>query len=349
MRKMLWFVAALAVGSVVGFACGTPAPKCSVASCAGCCSTDGTCQAGTTGMACGSQGNACVACSLTGSCVAGVCMGGTGTGGGSATGGGSTAGGSAGGSSAGGAAAGGSAAGGSAAGGSAAGGVAGGATAGGSTAGGSAGGGTGGGMMLMFDAGMPPSVAITFAANCNAAQPCGGALPGLWHYQSFCVEDAIFSRLLNACGGATQTQILDRSGTARGAVFFTSTQMGRSVSGAVDFSLSTVNSTCVNGFMGIGGCTQLPTLLAQAGVTGTCALSLPDGGASATTCTCDLTFPFNDQATEDYTTAGNTITTPRGRTFDYCVQGQSMTYEETTPASVMGIARDPGVSTLAKQ
>lgn len=339
MRKMFWFVAALAVGSVVGFACGTPAPKCSVASCAGCCSTDGTCQGGNTTTACGSQGNACVACPLTGSCVAGACMAGSGTGGGSA----------AGGSAAGGSAAGGSAAGGSAAGGSAAGGSAAGGSAAGGTAGGSTAGGAGGGMMLMFDAGMPANVAITFAANCNASNPCGGALPGLWHYQSFCVEDAIFSRLLSACGGATQTQILNRSGTARGAVFFNATQMARSVSGAVDFSLSTVNSTCVNGFMGIGGCTQLPTLLAQAGVTGTCALSLPDGGASTSTCTCNLTFPFNDQATEDYTTAGNTITTPRGRTFDYCVQGTSMTYEETTPASIMGIARDPGVSTLAKQ
>jgi hypothetical protein len=341
MRNMFWLVAALAVGSTVGFACGSPAPKCSVASCAGCCSMDGTCQGGNTGMACGAQGNACVACAPTGSCVAGVCMAGSsGTGGGSATGGGSTAGGSA----AGGAAAGGSAAGGSAAGGSATGGG----RAGGSAGGGNTGG-AGGGMMLMFDAGMPANVAITFAANCNASNPCGGALPGLWHYQSFCVEDAIFSRLLSACGGATQTQILNRSGTARGAIFFNATQMARSVSGAVDFSLSTVNPTCVNGFGGIGGCTQLPTLLAQAGVTGTCALSLPDGGASTSTCTCNLTFPFNDQATEDYTTAGNTITTPRGRTFDYCVQGTSMTYEETTPPSVTNIARDPGVSTLGKQ
>lgn len=204
-------------------------------------------------------------------------------------------------------------------------------------------------MMLMFDAGMPPSVAISFAQNCNAVQPCGGALPGLWHYQSFCVEDSIFSRLVNLCGGASQTSILNRTGTARGAVFFTPTQMGRSVTGVVDFSLSTVSSTCVNGFMGIGGCTQLPAVAAQAGVSGTCSLSFPDGGPSTTTCTCQLTFPFNDQATEDYTSAGNVITTPRGRTFEYCVQGQTMTYEETTPASVMGIARDPGVSTLGKQ
>lgn len=201
----------------------------------------------------------------------------------------------------------------------------------------------------MFDAGMPPQVAISFAATCAAAQPCGGALPGLWHYQSVCVEDAIFTRLQNLCGGATQSSVNDRSGTARGAVFFTANQMARQVSGRVDFSMSTTNSTCVNGFMGFGGCANLPTLLGNAGVQGTCALELADGGASTSTCTCRLSFAFNDQATDTYTVSGNVITTAGNRTFEYCVQGTSMTYEETTPASVTNIARDPGVSTLSKQ
>ncbi|MBL8934344.1 MAG: hypothetical protein JNM69_07315 [Archangium sp.] len=332
MQKTLVFVAALAVGSVVGFACGTPAPaKCSVASCAGCCASDGSCQAGNTASACGTQGNACTACSAAQTCTIGACMTTTGTGGGSA----------AGGSAAGGAAAGGAAtAGGSSAGGAAAGGRAGGAAGGGSA---------GGNVMLMFDAGMPPEVNISFATTCAASQPCGGALPGLWHYGSVCVEDAIFARLQQLCGGANQTQILDRSGTARGAVFFNATQMARSVNGRVDFTLTTTNSTCVTGFMGLGGCANLPALAANAGVMGTCALELPDGGASASTCTCHLRFPFNDQATDTYTTSGNVITTAGNRTFEYCVQGNTMTYEETTPTSVMNIARDPGVSTLSKQ
>ena len=327
MQKTMVFVAALAVVSVVGFACGTPTPaKCSVASCAGCCASDGSCQAGNTSAACGTQGNACSACSSAQTCTIGACM--TGTGGGSA----------AGGSAGGGAAAGGSA---TAGGSSSAGGAA--------SAGGRAGGGTGGGSTFMFDAGMPPEVNISFATTCAASQPCGGALPGLWHYGSVCVEDAIFSRLQQICGGATQTQILERSGTARGAVFFDATQMARSVSGRVDFTLSTTNSNCVTGFMGFGGCSNLAALAGNAGVMGTCALELPDGGASSSTCTCHLRFPFNDQATDTYTTAGNVITTAGNRTFEYCVQGTTMTYEETTPTSVMNIARDPGVSTLSKQ
>jgi hypothetical protein len=138
----------------------------------------------------------------------------------------------------------------------------------------------------MFDAGMPPAVAITFAATCNSANPCGGNTVGLWHYQQVCIEDAIFGQIQRACGGATQTQILNRSGTARGAVLFDATTMARQVTGSVDFGMTTTANLCVNGFMGLGGCNQLVAAFGAAGVrgvTGTCALELPDGGPSATT------------------------------------------------------------------
>jgi hypothetical protein len=200
----------------------------------------------------------------------------------------------------------------------------------------------------MFDAGMPPTVPITFASNCNAVQACGGALPGLWHYGSVCIEDTAFGRIQQLCGGAAQTQILNKVGSASGAVLFTNNQMARAVRGSVNFTATTTNTTCVVGFMGFG-CTSLPALLGQAGITGTCSLSLPDGGASSNTCTCDLSFAFNDMASETYTAANNVITTGSNRTFEYCVAGTTLTYEETTPPSVMNIARDPGVSTLSRQ
>jgi hypothetical protein len=191
-------------------------------------------------------------------------------------------------------------------------------------------------------------VPITFATNCNAVQPCGGALPGLWHYGSVCIEDSAFGRIQQLCGGAAMTQILNKAGTASGAVLFTSNQMARSVRGNVGFTATTTSATCVMGFGGFG-CSSLPSLLGTAGIQGTCSLSLLDGGPSATTCTCDLTFAFNDNATETYTASGNVITTGSSRTFEYCVAGTTLTYEETTPTSVMNIARDPGVSTLSRQ
>ena len=193
--------------------------------------------------------------------------------------------------------------------------------------------------MLVFDAGTPPTVNLTFAATCLAPAPCGGAVQGLWHYQDFCIEDGIFNNLVSRCGGATQTQVLNRSGTAQGAVFFSPTQMGRQVSGAVDFTLFTTNSSCVQ------GCSFLPALLTSFGIAGTCASGQPDGGPGG--CSCSMRYPFNDVSTETYSLSGNVISTTTNRTFNYCVQGTSMTYKETT--STTGIAKDPGISTLARQ
>jgi hypothetical protein len=196
---------------------------------------------------------------------------------------------------------------------------------------------------------LPPTVPITFAATCTSPAACGGAVPGLWHYQNVCIEDGLLGRAQQLCGGAAQTQIFDKMGTARGAIFFTDTQVARSIAATIDFSLTTTNSTCVNGIAGVGGCTNLPSLLANAGITGTCALALPDGGASASTCTCTLHLSVNDQVNDTYTVANNTITTGGNRTFEYCVQGTSMTHKETTPTSATSLRRDPGISTLSKQ
>lgn len=205
----------------------------------------------------------------------------------------------------------------------------------------------------MFDAGTPPEISVTFASNCNAVQPCGGdpstGREGLWEYSGVCVEDSVFNQFISICGGATQTQVYDKVGVARGAVLFTTQQMARSVTGQVDFKVTTINNQCVNGFMGLGGCAQLPALLMnRGGITAQCALAFPDGGASTTSCTCELWFAFADQASEDYARSGNVLTTSTARTFEYCVQPQQLVYEETTPTTVMRPTRDPGVSTLRK-
>jgi hypothetical protein len=74
--------------------CGTQ-PICGPTNCDGCCDASGTCQAGTTTVACGAQGSTCEACSGA-SCFAGACIpaggsGGGGGGGSSGVGGGNTA------------------------------------------------------------------------------------------------------------------------------------------------------------------------------------------------------------------------------------------------------------------
>lgn len=99
-----WFVGAFCVGFLFALApaCGGAPPKCGVATCSGCCDSNGTCQPGFHLSACGANGNSCIMCTTTQLCSAGFCTGaggggggtgGTGGGGGGAGGGGGTGGG----------------------------------------------------------------------------------------------------------------------------------------------------------------------------------------------------------------------------------------------------------------
>ncbi len=68
---------------VVSVGCSGPASQCTASTCGGCCDSAGICQLGSTAQACGTFGQACVACGLGLSCNAGFCSGGAGGGGGS--------------------------------------------------------------------------------------------------------------------------------------------------------------------------------------------------------------------------------------------------------------------------
>jgi hypothetical protein len=80
MRLHLVVPAALALSLA---ACSPPAAVCSPATCAtGCCDASGTCQSGSSNLACGAAGAACVSCDLGATCTFGQCASLTGTGGG---------------------------------------------------------------------------------------------------------------------------------------------------------------------------------------------------------------------------------------------------------------------------
>jgi hypothetical protein len=62
---------------------------------------------------------------------------------------------------------------------------------------------------------------------------------------------------------------------------------------------------------------------------------------TAAGCDCDVGDSTNDDTTDAYTTAGNTLTSG-ARTFDYCVNGNDIEYQETTAKAV------PALFTLTK-
>ena len=96
---MRHFPAFALVAGIVALAAPScsPAPRCTVANCGGCCTDQGVCARGDTAAACGKGGSMCSTCTGSSSCMAGACSmgsgGGTGTGGNTGVGGGSGTGG----------------------------------------------------------------------------------------------------------------------------------------------------------------------------------------------------------------------------------------------------------------
>lgn len=98
MRTSLLLLAALAFSCGSGGGGGTGGgagggggamARCNTGNCAGCCDSNDVCQLGQSSTACGTSGNACLACGTGLACASGVCVAsGTGGGGGSGTGGG---------------------------------------------------------------------------------------------------------------------------------------------------------------------------------------------------------------------------------------------------------------------
>jgi hypothetical protein len=333
-------LSAAATFGALSSACGTPAPKCSVANCTGCCDSSGACVQPVTAAQCGASGNACIACSSGATCDLGVCKGGSGTGGGAGTGGGSATGGGA-------ATGGGSATGGGAASGGGSG-TGGGAASGGGTAtgGGSAtGGGTatgGGGGATSFDAGLvtlddggtavPPTIALTFAASCGTVNRCPGNELGTWVYTAGCIEDSAFSALGGPLAqvGCSAT-FANKSGSIAGSVRFDGASVTRTVVGAVSTTMTASGTACVFGCSNVAG--YFP-----AGISGTCALN-----AGGTACVCDLSIDIGEAGAQTYQwTADGGLALGSGETFDACIMGSSLQFRETTQGAL------PAVFALSK-
>jgi hypothetical protein len=144
------------------------------------------------------------------------------------------------------------------------------------------------------------------------------------------VEDAAFSRLSLLCSSAV---VSNKSGNATGSLVFDGTTVTRSVSGVINFTMTATDSLCV------ANCSNLPSLVAPYGLTGSCS-------GSANACTCSWSMRFGGTGTNTYTTSNGVITLTSGpaRTFAYCVNGTTMQYTETTSS-----AGEPGLYGLVKQ
>jgi hypothetical protein len=68
-------IATLLLVAAVGAGCSSSLPAaCSAATCSGCCTADGQCEAGTAGTACGAAGSTCAVCTDTQACSNAICI-----------------------------------------------------------------------------------------------------------------------------------------------------------------------------------------------------------------------------------------------------------------------------------
>lgn len=192
----------------------------------------------------------------------------------------------------------------------------------------------------MFDAGIvtrpdggmfnPPTIALTFMANCGSVTPCPGNEVDAWAYASGCIDDAAFSRVTAAASNfGCPSTITNKNGSIAGSLNFDGTAVRRSVVGAINFTF-TAGSPCTQ------GCSFIAGQLASYGITGTCSVV-------ATDCVCQLTFPLAQNSSQPYTYVGGLLTTmsPAG-TYDTCISGSTLRYRETTDGGI------PGVFSLTK-
>lgn len=181
-----------------------------------------------------------------------------------------------------------------------------------------------------------PFVAIEYgAANCPAFTPCGGDEKGLWKVKGGCVTEAIFEQAKGACPALVEKNVKFE---ARGTVNADGVNIERKVE--LKFSATfEIPASCKQANPLGQTCAAAQQGLLFAGLkTASCKDAAAGGG-----CDCDVTNELGETTKDTYTVSGNTLTsgTP-ARTFDYCVAGTDITYQETTDKAV------PAIFVLAK-
>jgi hypothetical protein len=161
------------------------------------------------------------------------------------------------------------------------------------------------------------------SSNCPAFVACGGELAGAWRYSDACAEaPSNLGDLQVLC--STASVRVEPGGAA--TLTFAGGQVSRQGAPQGD-SVITFPSECELPL----SCPELGALIGDAGqcsdVNGDCLCRTP---ASV------------DWSLQPYTVSGSQLTLQDGRSFDYCVQGDSLIYRET------GNAQEPGTFTLQR-
>ncbi len=169
---------------------------------------------------------------------------------------------------------------------------------------------------------------------CQGFTPCGGDLDGVWTYTAACVDPAdlgVSEAQLALCPGANVTL----SGEVSGTLSFADGRMTRRGESMARGQIA-VPALCA---LLLGGCGAVTRELVNAGLSGaTCS----SGRGLLPSCSCRFTLVA--PAIEDvaFETSGAVLRTSDGRSYEYCVEADALSYAE------VGAAREPGERRLSR-
>jgi hypothetical protein len=172
------------------------------------------------------------------------------------------------------------------------------------------------------DASTTPSLSageVTFSyGTCPAATPCGGDPQGTWNYSAGgCIAELTTAQ----CSGFVVKKSFVKS---KGTITIGATTLKRDVTASITATVE-LPTSCGRGF---------PCSLLGIGLK----LAPPDGpgfdtanckdSATPNVCECEVAKTATEKSETTYTVEGNTISTADNFTYDYCVQGNKMTYRD---------------------
>lgn len=146
---------------------------------------------------------------------------------------------------------------------------------------------------------------------------------GTWCFSGYCADgNVVFGAVTSLCPSATFSNI---AGTVRGSAAFTGTAGAGAVMRNITWTLGgTIDFPATCRAAAGGSCAAVQSALAAAFLTATCTNS-PSGG-----CSCPLNNNDTDNSSGSYTTDGGFLYNGT-RTFEYCVQSNTLRYRELGP------------------
>ncbi|MBN2193455.1 MAG: hypothetical protein JW751_11620 [Polyangiaceae bacterium] len=172
---------------------------------------------------------------------------------------------------------------------------------------------------------------------CESFESCGGDLEGTWAYSAGCIDPTTLavdvSVLTTVCPESTQTIAVNLWGT----ITFTDSAVVRN-GGWESEVVAHIPDSCSALLSLAGGCSGIESYVAVAAPNATTTCNEVTDG-----CDCTLSVESRAWAAGSYTVEEDVLTLSDGRTFDYCVRGDTLEYTETSEEP------EPGTFQLVKE